>query len=140
MVGPSLPILSETRIGTESQRDQVYRIQGLKSFLYMPPGRLPTLPGEQVVTGLRFLCALQDNFYRTKRDRPPCAAPKTRCRLNWLWGKHAIALAVRAPWGWRSRIQILILGTRCLLSTIRVGRIEEVTAKESAGPLSSGKL
>jgi hypothetical protein len=139
MVGPNLPIFAETWVGAESQRDQIYRIRGLKSFLYMPPGRLPTLPGEQVISGLRFLCELQANFYRTKRDLPPCAAPKARRRLNWLWGKHAIALAVRAPWGWRPRIQILMLGTRCILSTIWIGRIGHTTATDSAGALSSGK-
>lgn len=132
-------ILAQARMGSESPRDQSYRIQGLKSFLYTPGGRLPALPADQVVSGLQFLCDLQDNFYRTKRDLPPCAAPKTRRRLNWVWGKHALALAVRAPWGWRPRIRILVLGTRCLLWSMWSGRMKDSGARNGAGAFSGGK-
>jgi hypothetical protein len=110
-------ILDETRKGREPQHDRSYQIQGLKSFLYTPSGRLPALAAEQVVSGLSFLCELQETC-RNKSDVVQCAAPSVRSRLNWSWGKHAVALALRAPWGWRSRIEMLRLGTRCLLWSI----------------------
>jgi glycosyltransferase involved in cell wall biosynthesis len=88
---------------------------GLRAFLLTPPRQFPTLPPEQVISGMKYLCEIRATFYRCY-SFPRSAVTKHRRVLNWTWGKHAVALAVRAPWDWRSRLQIFFLGVRCLLA------------------------
>jgi len=86
---------------------------GFKAFTSTPAGQLPILPGVQVVSGLKFFCKIQQIFYRTQRF-PMMAVARHRRSLEWLWGKHAFALAVRAPWDWRSRAAMFGLGVELL--------------------------
>ncbi len=102
--------------GSDSEADREYRYLGSRAFLCTPAGQLPALPPEQVIAGLRFLGHLQDVFSRTFSPSRRAAA-RLRRRLNWIWGKHAVALAIRAPWDWRSRILISTLGIRCFWQT-----------------------
>lgn len=88
---------------------------GLRAFLLTPPRQFPALPPEQVISGMKYLCEIRETFYRFY-SFPRSAVTKHRGALNWIWGKHAVALAVRAPWDWRSRLQILFLGVRCLVA------------------------
>ena len=97
------------------KQDQWFRFLGAKAFLYTPGGALPTLPAEQVIAGLSFLRELQGAFYRI-HDFPRSAVVRHRKRLNSIWGKHAVALAIRAPWDLRSRVRIFMSGLRCLQS------------------------
>lgn len=91
-----------------------YRLHlGFKAFMSTPAGQFPDLPPEQVVSGLKFFCDIQETFYKLHRF-PRSAVARHRRTLNWIWGKHAIALAIRAPWDWRSRVRIFLLGMRCL--------------------------
>jgi Glycosyl transferase family 2 len=94
---------------------ELSRLLGSRAFLCTPAGQLPALQPEQVIAGLRFLRELQETFRRTYNCSHSAEA-RLRRRLNWTWGRHAVALAMRAPWDARSRLQILITGTRCLLS------------------------
>ncbi|HWY53247.1 MAG TPA: glycosyltransferase [Terriglobales bacterium] len=89
--------------------DQRYLLSGFKAFLSTPPGHFPALPPEQVLSGAEFLCDLQDKFYRLHRF-PRSVVARHRKPLSWMWGKHAIGLAMRAPWDWRARTRSLILG------------------------------
>jgi hypothetical protein len=100
--------------------DQVYQCLGSRAFLCTPAGQLPVLPADQVIAGLRFLCDLQDAFCRYY-NCPGSAGGRLRRRLNWSWGKHALALAFRAPWGWRWRAQIFCLGAGRLLAGSATG-------------------
>jgi glycosyltransferase involved in cell wall biosynthesis len=93
--------------------DQRYLFAGFQAFTSTPAGQLPDLPAEQVVSGLKFYSDIQDAFYQAHKF-PRLDVARHRQRLEWVWGKHAIALAARAPWGWRSRIRIFMLGLRCL--------------------------
>jgi glycosyltransferase involved in cell wall biosynthesis len=93
--------------------DQWSRFLGLKAFLCTPEGKLPDLPPAQVLSGVQFLYDIQENFYRMHRF-PRFDADRHRRPYNWIWGKHAIALAVRAPWDWRSRIRMFRMGIRSL--------------------------
>jgi glycosyltransferase involved in cell wall biosynthesis len=86
---------------------------GFKAFTSTPAGQFPSLPGAQVVSGLRFFCELQRLFYRA-HNFSSLAAARHRKLLDWRWGKHALALAGRAPWGWRSRWAMFLLGAQCL--------------------------
>jgi hypothetical protein len=95
--------------------NQQYRLEGSRAFLCTPAGQFPGLPPEQVISGLKFLCALRETFSRTYFPSGSASA-RLRRRLNWTWGKHAVALAFRARWDWRSRTQMLMLGMRCLPS------------------------
>jgi len=97
---------------------ELNRLLGSRAFLCTPAGQLPALAPEQVISGLQFLCELQETFRRTY-DCSHSAEARLRRRLNWNWGKHAVALAMRAPWDARSRLQILIMGIRCLLAAAR---------------------
>lgn len=90
-----------------------YCFEGSNAFRFTPAGEFPTLPPEQVTAGLRFLCHIQRTFYRM-HNFPHCAVAKHRRSISWVWGKHALALAVRAPWDTRSRLHIFMLGVRCL--------------------------
>jgi glycosyltransferase involved in cell wall biosynthesis len=93
--------------------DQWSRFLGLKAFLCTPEGKLPDLPPAQVLSGVQFLYDIQENFYWMHRF-PRSNANKHRRPYNWIWGKHAVALAVRAPWDWSSRIQMFRMGMRSL--------------------------
>jgi len=86
---------------------------GFKAFLSTPAGKFPDLPPEQVMSGLKFFCDIQETFYKLHRF-PRSVVARHRRSLNWIWGKHAVALAIRAPWNWRSRVRIFLLGIRCL--------------------------
>jgi hypothetical protein len=88
---------------------------GFRAFTLTPAGEFPTLPPEQVISGLRFLCESREDFYGLY-GFPRSAVAKHRRALNWTWGKHATALAIRAPWDLRSRAEILWLGLQCLRS------------------------
>jgi len=91
------------------------RVEGLKAFALMPAGELPSLPAQQVILGLEFIRELQRNFYRAHGFSRPAIAEHRR-QLNWCWGKHAVALSVRAPWRLRDRLRMFALGARCLWS------------------------
>jgi len=86
---------------------------GFKAFTSTPAGRFPSLPSGQVVSGLKFFCEIQQIFYRTQ-GFSRMAVARHRMPLEWRWGKHALALAVRAPWGWHSRAAMFLLGVQCL--------------------------
>ncbi len=88
---------------------------GLRAFLLTPPRQFPVLPPQQVISGMKYLCEIRETFYRFY-SFPRSAVTKHRRALNWIWGKHALALAVGAPWDWRSRLRIFFLGLRCLAS------------------------
>jgi len=103
---------------TLQREDQNYRCLGSRAFLCTPGGQLPTLPAEQVLSGLSFLGELWEAFCRTYPCSPLAAARLLR-RLNWTWGKHAVALAIRAPWDGRSRIRMFGLGVRRLVAAAR---------------------
>lgn len=90
-----------------------YLFDGFKAFLHMPNGGLPNLPSEQVLAGADFIYRVQNNFYRMHRFSRRGAA-RHRVPYNWLWGKHALALALRAPWDLRSRIRMFAFGLRSL--------------------------
>lgn len=101
-----------------------YRLEGSRAFLCMPAGQLPALPPEQVIAGLRFLGHLQETFLRTYSPSRS-ASTRLRRRLNWTWGKHAVALAIRTSWDWRSRIRIFMAGLgrlRLAIIPLRVQR------------------
>jgi hypothetical protein len=99
--------------------DRNYWYLGSRAFLCSPAGELPKLPPEQVIAGLEFLCELQERFCR-KFDSPRPLTARLRRRLNWTCGKHALALAVRTQWDWRSRARICALGLRCFGQAVRV--------------------
>src|ERR1019366_8964977 len=40
---------------------------GLKAFISTPAGQFPVLPPEQVLSGLKFLCDVQQSFYRVHK-------------------------------------------------------------------------
>jgi len=104
---------SETHAANSVNLDQWFRFLGLKAFLCMPEGKLPDSPPEQVLSGVQFLYDIQENFYWMHRFPRP-DADRHRRPYNWIWGKHAIALAIRAPWDWRSRFRMFRLGMRSL--------------------------
>jgi len=97
--------------------NQEYRYLGGRAFLCTPAGLLPHLPPQQVISGLQFLCTLQETFSRTY-PASRSASDRLRRRLNWTWGKHAVALAVRAPWDLLSRTQVFLQGVRCFSSAL----------------------
>jgi hypothetical protein len=90
-----------------------YLLSGFNAFTSTPAGQLPALPAEQILSAVDFFCLLRETFYRFHRF-PRSAVARHRRSLNWTWGKHAIGLAVRAPWDWRARIRSFILGVRRL--------------------------
>jgi len=92
--------------------DQQYLLEGSRAFLCTPVGLLPGLPPRQIISGLRFLDNIFETFCRNY-DVSSCSASRLRKRLNWIWGKHGVALAVRSCWDLRSRIHIALLGMRC---------------------------
>jgi len=47
---------------------------------------------------------------RTYRHQRRLHGARLRQRLNWNRGKHAVALAISAPWDWWSRVSILLAG------------------------------
>lgn len=105
---------SDASTSTGSACDARYRhYLGFKAFISTPAGKFPALPPEQVVSGLKFFCDTQETFYKLHRFPRPAVA-RHRRTLNWIWGKHAVALAIRAPWDWRPRLRIFLLGIRCL--------------------------
>jgi hypothetical protein len=111
--GVSLRNLRALQNGHSHPQPGVDHLLGSRAFLCMPAGQLPTVAPEQVISGLRFLCELQETFRRTY-DASSSATTRLRRRLNWIWGKHAVALAFRAHWSLRSRARVLVLGLRCL--------------------------
>jgi len=105
---------SDSSSHNSSESDPRYpHYLGFRDFTSMPPGQLPAQPSAQVVSGLKFFCDIQQTFYKL-HGFPRSTVARHRRPLNWIWGKHAVALAVRAPWDWRSRIGIFLLGVRCL--------------------------
>lgn len=88
---------------------------GLRAFLLTDAGKFPDLPPGQVIAGIHLLGDIESAFYRKYGFSGP-AATKHRKKLNWTSGKHAMALAIRAPWDWRSRLCLLILGVLRLWS------------------------
>jgi hypothetical protein len=98
--------------------DQRYLVLGFKAFTSTHAGHLPALPAEQVLAGAEFLCDLQEKFYNVHGFPWPVVA-RHRKPLSWIWGKHAIALAMRAPWEWRARTRSLVLGLRFLWDAAR---------------------
>lgn len=101
--------------GNGPAREEHYRnYQGFKAFISTPAGQFPSLPPEQVLSGLKFFCEVREAFYRSHRF-PRLLVTRHRKPLDWLWGKHALALALRAPWDGRSRVRSAWLGLRCLL-------------------------
>ncbi len=102
-------------VASNASREEQYRywFEGSNAFRFTPAGELPTLPPEQVTAGLKFLCDIQNTFYRI-HNFPYSAVARHRRPFNWIWGKHALALVVRAPWDMRSRLRILVLGVHCL--------------------------
>jgi glycosyltransferase involved in cell wall biosynthesis len=109
----NISTLSDHTHGGARHDDQRYLLLGFKAFTSTPAGQLPVLPAEQVVSGLKFCSDIQETFYRAHKFSRFDVA-RHRKPLNWAWGKHAVALAVRAPWGWRPRIRGFMLGLRCL--------------------------
>jgi len=103
---------SSSRNGAETD-PRYCQYLGFKAFISTPAGQFPSVPGSQVVSGLNFFCGIQEAFYRVHKF-PRFVVARHRKALNWTWGKHAVALAVRAPWDWRSRIRSVMLGLRCI--------------------------
>lgn len=99
--------------------EQTYSFDGLRAFLLTPAGKVPDLPARQVAGGVQLIRELRRRFYRVYGFTGP-AVGKHRRQTDWIWAKHAAALAVRAPWDWRSRMQILFLGLQCLVSAFFV--------------------
>jgi glycosyltransferase involved in cell wall biosynthesis len=95
----------------EQERRRHYA--GFKAFTSTPAGQFPSVPSGQVVSGLKFFCEIQQLFYRTQGFSRMAVACH-RKSLEWRWGKHALALAVRAPWGWNPRAAMFLLGVQCL--------------------------
>jgi hypothetical protein len=98
-------------VKTDLQR----RYSGLRAFLFTPGGKIPDLPAEQVISGSRLLCEVQARFYRIN-NFPRAVVARHRRSLNWVWGKHAVALAIRAPWRLLSRVRIFALGLSSITS------------------------
>ena len=96
------------------QSDKQYQYSGAKAFLFTPAGQFPNLPAAQIVSGTELLHTVHETFYRC-HDFSRSTVARHRRPLNWKWGKHAVALAVRAPWDLQSRIRILRLGVRSLV-------------------------
>jgi glycosyltransferase involved in cell wall biosynthesis len=103
---------SSSRNGSPNGRRYQYYV-GFKAFLMTPAGQFPALPPGQVVSALKFYCDIQEMFYKVHRF-PYLVVARHRRAPNWKWGKHAVALALRAPWDLKSRVRILLLGIRCL--------------------------
>ncbi len=109
-------------------------VEGFKAFALMPAGELPRLPAEQVISGLKFILQLRKSFYRV-HSFSRSAIARHCCSLSRFWGKHAIALSVRAPWSLRERMKVFCLGMRCLwnwvcagpLSLAATGRHDRIT-------------
>jgi glycosyltransferase involved in cell wall biosynthesis len=99
--------------GTDAAFDLEFRYSGLRAYLYTPGIKPPQLPAQQVIAGLQLLCEVQERFYQINHF-PRRLAARHRRPLNWSWGKHAVGLAMRAPWTWRSRVRILMMGVRLL--------------------------
>jgi glycosyltransferase involved in cell wall biosynthesis len=93
--------------------DLPYYYSGFKAFTSTPGGQLPLLSAEQVLSSLEFFREVQNSFYRLHRFSKAVIS-RHRKPLSWTWGKHAIALAIRAPWAWRERIRSFGLGISCL--------------------------
>jgi glycosyltransferase involved in cell wall biosynthesis len=102
--------------GALRNTDHRHLLFGFRGFASTPAGQLPCLPAEQVLSGAEFVCDLQENFYRLHRF-PRSAVARHRRPLTWIWGKHAIGLAIRAPWDWPARVRSLMLGIRLLGDT-----------------------
>jgi hypothetical protein len=91
----------------------------LRAFFLMQAGQLPTIPPEEVIAGARLVADIQSVFYRAYRF-PVSAVARHRRRTAWRCGKHAIALAARAPWDWRSRIRMSMAGVGCLFGAFHM--------------------
>jgi glycosyltransferase involved in cell wall biosynthesis len=118
--------------GRYEDTDLCYRILGLRAFTSTHAGEFPALPAEQIVLGLEFACELQRKFYRAHNFSSSTIAEHRR-PVSWTWGKHAIALAVRAPWSARERLRMFALGVRCLCnwgwSVVRSGGASKQPSK-----------
>jgi hypothetical protein len=99
--------------GDSANRYQWFRYLGLKAFLHTPAGSLPDLPSEQVLAGAQFLYDINDTFYKV-HGFTRANSGRHRAPLNWTWGKHAVGLAVRSHWDWRSRFGLLRFGFRSI--------------------------
>lgn len=89
---------------------------GLRAFLLTDAGKFPDLPPDQVIAGLRFLTDIETTFYK-KHGFSGTAVVRHRRALSWKSGKHAVALGIRAPWDWPSRLHVLMLGLLRLQAT-----------------------
>ena len=119
---------------SRSKREERYRSYlGFKAFTSTPAGQFPSLPPEQVLSGLKFFCEVREAFYRS-HGFSRLDVTRHRKPLDWLWGKHAVALALRAPWDWWSRVRSVNLGLRCLLQAAWAASIDGVAR---VGGLSS---
>jgi glycosyltransferase involved in cell wall biosynthesis len=96
---------------SDAASDHEFRYLGMRAFLFTPAGNLPDLPARQVIAGLELLLEVQKSFYRIN-NFPRSLLARHRKALNWSWGKHAIALGIRAPWLWNAKLRILLLGAR----------------------------
>lgn len=105
----SLRSIGELVARDPSQESDLQSLLGARAFVATPAGQLPSLPPEQVIAGLGFLGQLLNLFCRTHGSSRRAVA-RLRRNLNWTWGKHALALSVRAPWDWRSRCRMFLLG------------------------------
>ncbi len=116
------------RLVNQSRRDDTrYYLLGFRAFSSTPAGQLPTLPAAQIISGSEFFCDIQEAFYKVHRF-PRSAVARHRRSVNFVWGKHAIALSLRAPWGFFSRGRIFLLGVRYLWHAL-VAAIIDSTAK-----------
>ncbi len=97
-----------------------FRFEGLKAFLFTPAGQLPDLPGSQVLSGFHLLRELRDSFYGINNFAPIDRTKHSR-RLDWTWGKHALALSLRTDWDYRVRSQICLSGLLSLGSAAFAG-------------------
>lgn len=119
----SLRNLAALRNGhSDRDPDWEYLCLGSRAFLCTPAGQLPALRPEQLISGLRFLRGLQKTFCETYNCSQSASA-RLRRRLDWTWGKHAVALSARSPWDVRSRMRMWLLGIRCLLKVARMGAV-----------------
>lgn len=119
-----------------AHNDLPYLFLGFQAFTSTSAGQWPALPAQQVVSGLKFCSDIQETFYRVHKFSRFDVA-RHRQRLNWTWGRHAVALAIRAPWDLRSRISSFIVGLRCLrraTSAALVTSLAKVTGSASARP------
>lgn len=118
-----------------SVREQDYESVGL--LLFSPPSFKPHLSAAALWSAVRFLRKLQYGFYARHRFASR-AAMAHRTRLQWTWGKHLVALAIRARFDFRTRITAALLGVRLLWDSFAACLHWLVTRQPQ--PAASGEL